>query len=110
MIQTKYFCANYNDKYCIDSLINEWLEENPDIKVIDIKLCESAGEGYAHSSALVIYQPPKQAEPVTIKTSGGMAYLVKCVSCDDLVTVPVSRGYDSNHTCGSCRRDKDDMD
>lgn len=69
MIKTKYLVTSQNflDPEEIDDLINDFLEENPDIEVIDIKyqsnvsaVVEDGISGtYYNSSALIIYKEKK---------------------------------------------------
>lgn len=66
MIKTKYLVTSQNflDPEEIDDLINDFLEENPSIKVIDIKyqsnisaVADSGVSGtYYNNSALIIYK------------------------------------------------------
>lgn len=66
MIKTKYLVTSQSflDHEEIDDLINDFLEENPDIEVIDIKyqsnisaVADSGVSGtYYNNSALVIYK------------------------------------------------------
>lgn len=61
MLDVKYGFTNYKD---IDELINEFIEENPQIEIIDIKyqsnISAMADSGvsatYYHTSALIIYK------------------------------------------------------
>lgn len=54
MIRTKYFSDCGYDE--IDSLINEWLGKNPEIRVIDIKYQYVVTDTSEYSSALMIYR------------------------------------------------------
>lgn len=66
MIKTKYLVTSQNflDTEEIDELINEFLEENPNIEVIDIKYqsnISAVADGgvsgtYYNNSALIIYK------------------------------------------------------
>lgn len=66
MIKTKYLVTSQNflDTEEIDDLINDFLEENPDIKLIDIKYqsnISAVADGgvsgtYYDTSALIIYK------------------------------------------------------
>ena len=66
MIKTKYLVTSQSflDTKEIDDLINDFLEENPDIKVIDIKYqsnVSAVADGgvsgtYYNNSALIIYK------------------------------------------------------
>lgn len=66
MIKTKYLVTRQSFDYTeeIDDLINDFLEENPDIEVIDIKYQSNvsavADSGvsatYFNNSALIIYK------------------------------------------------------
>lgn len=66
MIKTKYLVTSQNflDTEEIDDLINDFLEENPDIKLIDIKyqsnisaVADSGVSGTCYNnSALIIYK------------------------------------------------------
>ena len=64
MIKTKYLVTRQLYFECIDDLINDFLEENPNIEIIDIKyqsnmsaVADSGVSGeYYHASALVIYK------------------------------------------------------
>ena len=66
MIRTKWLDVKYGftDYKDIDDLINEFIEENPQIKIIDIKyqsnISAVADSGvsatYYHTSALIIYK------------------------------------------------------
>lgn len=66
MIKTKYLVTSQNflDPDEIDDLINDFLEENPDIEVIDIKYqsnVSAVADGgvsatYYNNSALIIYR------------------------------------------------------
>lgn len=61
LLDVKYGFTNYKD---IDELINEFIEENPQIEIIDIKyqsnISAMADSGvsatYYHTSALIIYK------------------------------------------------------
>lgn len=61
LLDVKYGFTNYKD---IDELINEFIEENPQIEIIDIKyqsnISAVADSGvsatYYHTSALIIYK------------------------------------------------------
>ena len=61
LLDVKYGFTNYKD---IDELINEFIEENPQIEIIDIKyqsnILAMADSGvsatYYHTSALIIYK------------------------------------------------------
>lgn len=61
LLDVKYGFTDYKD---IDELINEFIEENPRIKIIDIKyqsnISAMADSGvsatYYHTSALIIYK------------------------------------------------------
>ena len=66
MIKTKYLVTSQSflDTKEIDDLINDFLEENPDIKLIDIKYqsnISAVADGgvsgtYYNNSALIIYK------------------------------------------------------
>lgn len=66
MIKTKYLVTSQSmfDFEDIDDLINDFLEENPDIELIDIKYqsnISAIADGgvsatYYHTSALIIYK------------------------------------------------------
>lgn len=66
MIRTKLLDVQYGFTDCkdIDDLINEFIEENPQIEIIDIKYqsnISSVADGgvsatYYHTSALIIYK------------------------------------------------------
>ena len=66
MIKTKYLVTSqsFYDAEEIDDLINDFLKENPDIKLIDIKYqsnVSAVAEGgvsgtYYNNSALIIYK------------------------------------------------------
>lgn len=66
MIRTKWLDVKYGftDYKDIDELINEFIEENPQIKIIDIKyqsnISSAADSGvsatYCHTSALIVYK------------------------------------------------------
>ena len=64
MVKTKYLVTRQLYFECIDDLINDFLEENPNIEIIDIKyqsnmsaVADSGVSGeYYHASALVIYK------------------------------------------------------
>ena len=66
MIRTKWLDVKYGftDYKDIDDLINEFIEENPQIEIIDIKyqsnISSVADSGvsatYYHTSALIIYK------------------------------------------------------
>ncbi|UVY22223.1 MAG: Sporulation protein [Bacteriophage sp.] len=66
MIRTKWLDVKYGftDYKDIDELINEFIEENPQIKIIDIKyqsnISSVADSGvsatYCHTSALIVYK------------------------------------------------------
>jgi hypothetical protein len=40
----------------VDKHINRWLEDNPDIEVIDIKISTSVRKDYWATDALVVYR------------------------------------------------------
>lgn len=52
-IGTKSF---QTERFTIDTYINEWLEENPDIEIIDIKFTSVMYRDQWESEALVIYR------------------------------------------------------
>ena len=64
MIKTAFLSCDYPSDEAIDNQINSWLEENPEIKLIDIRFQSNvsavADSGvsaeYWHSSALIIYE------------------------------------------------------
>lgn len=66
MIKTKYLVTiqSFDDTEEIDDLINDFLKENPDIKLIDIKYqsnVSAVADGgvsgtYYNNSALIIYK------------------------------------------------------
>lgn len=66
MIKTKYLVTSqsFDDAEEIDDLINDFLKENPDIKLIDIKYqsnVSAVADGgvsgtYYNNSALIIYR------------------------------------------------------
>lgn len=70
MIRTKYLVTSQNifDTEEIDDLINYFLEENPQIEIIDIKyqsnISAVADSGvsatYFNNSALIIYREPEK--------------------------------------------------
>lgn len=71
MIRTKYLVTSQDflDTEEIDDLINYFLEENPQIEIIDIKyqsnISAVADSGvsatyYHHTSALIIYREPEK--------------------------------------------------
>ena len=52
-IGTKSLCSGPK---ALESYINEWLEENPDVEIIDIKFASVMNEGEWESEALVVYR------------------------------------------------------
>ena len=53
-LEVEYGCTNYQE---IDDLINGFIEENPQIEIIDIKYqCTEGDNGFYYISALIIYK------------------------------------------------------
>lgn len=69
MIKTVFLSSDYPSDEAVDVQINSWFEENPDIKLIDIKFQSNvsvvADSGvsaeYWHTSALIIYREPEKS-------------------------------------------------
>ena len=69
MIKTVFLSSDYPSDEVVDVQINSWFEENPDIKLIDIKFQSNvsavADSGvsaeYWHTSALIIYREPEKS-------------------------------------------------
>ena len=63
-IKTKFLETNRHAHFAehlvveidIDDLINDFLEENPDIEVIDIKFQSNVSDGKYNDSALIMYK------------------------------------------------------
>lgn len=76
MIKTAFLSSDYPSDEAIDDQINSWFEENPDIKLIDIKFQSNvsavADSGvsaeYWHTSALIIYKVPSENNISSIKS------------------------------------------
>ena len=76
MIKTVFLSSDYSSDEAIDDQINSWFEENPDIKLIDIKFQSNvsavADSGvsaeYWHTSALIIYKVPSENNIKSIKS------------------------------------------
>ncbi|HEQ9463597.1 TPA: sporulation protein Cse60 [Streptococcus pyogenes] len=69
MIRTVFLSCNYPHHDPIDKQINDWLAENSNVELIDIKfqsnvsaVADSGVSGeYWHTSALVIYREPEKS-------------------------------------------------
>lgn len=76
MIKTVFLSCDYPREESIDNQINNWLAENPDIKLIDIKFQSNvsavadsgASAEYWHTSALIIYKVPSENNIRSIKS------------------------------------------
>lgn len=67
MIKTKLFSSTAEDDPSIDQLINRWIDNNANIKVIDIKYQTELGQTGPHiltmfSTALILYEDKPDSE------------------------------------------------
>lgn len=67
-IRYKEFYENISEGCCgLDDMLNEWLDDNPDVVVKDIKFNFSMSENYLPMAiALVAYEVVKKEEEVDI--------------------------------------------
>ena len=56
MIQVHEIVDEPTSKETLEGRVNEWLEENHDVEIVDIKYgLACSGEGYTVTGALIIY-------------------------------------------------------
>lgn len=108
MIKTVFLSCDYPSDEKIDCQINSWLSENPDIKLIDIKLQSNvsavADSGvsaeYWHSSALIIYKVPSSDSTSNINPKGS-GFLINCEKCGTISTIKVKDA--GQKVCYECK-------
>lgn len=55
-ISVAYISGSVSENYEIEERINEWLRDNPDREIIDIKFGYGQGDYNSYANALIIYK------------------------------------------------------
>ena len=111
MIKTVFLSSDYPSDEVVDVQINSWFEENPDIKLIDIKFQSNvsavADSGvsaeYWHTSALIIYKVPSENNISSIN-SNGLGLIISCEKCGSLSIIKAKDV--GQNVCYECKGEK----